>query len=178
MALVKVLNLSPRKGHGLEFSDYRLYTPGDDFRHIDWNVYGRADKLYIRQFREEQDLSICFLLDLSPSMFHNFLLQRNRTKFEIAKLLTLAIGHIGLTSGDKICLAPLGAARSPFFNSPNSLAAIDNFLDKLEETKDVDLTKSVLQTSSSLRKPRGMLFYLRFSFSCRTSSSSDSNPKS
>ena len=61
-------HLSLRRGHGLEFADYRLYTSGDDFRHIDWGIYGRTDRLYVKQFREEQDLNVFFLIDASQSM--------------------------------------------------------------------------------------------------------------
>jgi len=51
-------HISKRRGHGLEFSDYRTYVPGDDFRHIDWGVYGRTDRLYVKEFREEQELQV------------------------------------------------------------------------------------------------------------------------
>jgi len=61
-------HLSPRKGQGLEFSEFRPYTPGDDYRYIDWGVYGRTDRVFIRQYREEQDLNVMVMLDASASM--------------------------------------------------------------------------------------------------------------
>ena len=55
-------------GSGIEFADHRDYTLGDDFRYIDWNIYGRMDKLLLRLFEEEEDLSIYLLLDSSISL--------------------------------------------------------------------------------------------------------------
>ena len=63
-------HVSLRRGAGLEFADYRRYTPGDDLRYIDWNLYGRTDRLYIKQFQEEEDLYTSLFLDGSASMAH------------------------------------------------------------------------------------------------------------
>ena len=57
-----------KAGSGIEFADHRDYAPGDDFRYIDWNVYGRLDKLLLRLFEEEEDLHIYILVDVSDSM--------------------------------------------------------------------------------------------------------------
>lgn len=57
-----------RTGSGVEFADHRNYTPGDDFRYIDWRAYGRFDRLLLRLFEEEEDLSIYFVVDNSWSM--------------------------------------------------------------------------------------------------------------
>ena len=57
-----------RRGMGLEFSDYRRYHAGDDFRYIDWNVYSRLDRLFLKIFTAEEDLTIHLLVDTSQSM--------------------------------------------------------------------------------------------------------------
>ena len=57
--------LTPKRGRGIEFADHRPYTPGDDFRHIDWNAYRRLNRLLLRLFDEEQDLPIYLMLDVS-----------------------------------------------------------------------------------------------------------------
>ena len=59
---------SKRRGQSVEFADYRPYTVGDDLRRIDWNLYGRLDKLFLRLFLEEEDLSVTLVLDHSASM--------------------------------------------------------------------------------------------------------------
>ena len=66
--LGKGSHLSPRRGSSLEFSDFRHYALGDDFRYIDWGLYGRTDKLYIKLFKEEEDLLTYIFLDASASM--------------------------------------------------------------------------------------------------------------
>src|SRR5205814_3976326 len=59
---------SKRKGQSVEFADYRNYVVGDDLRHLDWNLFGRLDRLFIRLFMEEEDLHFYLLLDNSLSM--------------------------------------------------------------------------------------------------------------
>src|SRR5258708_21434906 len=59
---------SRQVGSSLEFADYRNYTLGDDLRSIDWNIYGRLDRLFVKLFEQEQDLHISFLLDATPSI--------------------------------------------------------------------------------------------------------------
>ena len=59
---------SKRKGSSVEFADYRDYVQGDDLRHIDWNIYGRLDALYLKLFQEQEDLTVHLLVDASQSM--------------------------------------------------------------------------------------------------------------
>lgn len=94
---------SLRRGHGLEFDDYRLYTPGDDYRYIDWGVYGRTDRLYLRQFREEQDLNVSILIDSSKSMFD---------KLELSKAIALSLGYVTLSNGDNLRYSYLGSTNT------------------------------------------------------------------
>ena len=62
------LHKSPFHGFSVEFAEHRLYNPGDPLRHIDWRVYGRTDKLFIKRFEEETNLRCCIVIDTSPSM--------------------------------------------------------------------------------------------------------------
>ena len=59
---------SPRRGTSAEFADHRSYTEGDDFRHVDWHLFGRLEELFIKRYREEENLHLTVLLDVSPSM--------------------------------------------------------------------------------------------------------------
>ena len=67
---VSGLHKSPRKGYSVEFAEHREYVPGDDIRHIDWKVYGRSDRYYIKQYEEETNLNSYILLDASESMLY------------------------------------------------------------------------------------------------------------
>lgn len=112
-------HISLRRGHGLEFADFRPYTPGDDFRHIDWGVYGRTDRLFVRQFREEQDLNIIILLDTSASMIH----PPETKKFTLARDIALALGYIAMTDGDTVIFSLLGQENTRKFVGPRAVTA-------------------------------------------------------
>ena len=92
---------SPRSGMSLEFADYRPYTPGDDFRYVDWNVYGRLDRILVKRFTRESDLPIYILLDLSSSMRLG-----TPNKAAYAARLAAALAYLGLRSLDRVGLYP------------------------------------------------------------------------
>lgn len=148
-------HISRRRGHGLEFSDYRHYAPGDDFRHIDWNVYGRTDRLYVREFREEQDLNVMFLVDTSSSMAH----PEGERKFELVRQLVLSLGFVALSDGDTVTIAALGQKMSPKFIGARSLVRMWNFLEGLRPTGKIVLEREVRAALSMFRIP-GKCFFL------------------
>lgn len=86
-----------RRGMSLEFSDYRRYQAGDDFRYVDWNVYSRLDQLFLKVFTAEEDLTLHILLDTSQSMQLG-----SPTKIDYAKKVAAALGYIGLTNLDRV----------------------------------------------------------------------------
>jgi uncharacterized protein (DUF58 family) len=88
-----------RRGRGLEFSDFRRYRPGDDFRHIDWNIYSRLDRLFLKLYASEEDMTLHLLLDTSASM--NF---GEPLKFDYARRLSAALAYIGLNNMDRVSL--------------------------------------------------------------------------
>ena len=88
---------SKRKGQSVEFADFRPYVAGDDLRHIDWNLYARLDRLFLKMFLEEEDLRFHALIDNSESM--NF---GTPSKLQFAKQLAAALGFIGLVRTDQV----------------------------------------------------------------------------
>jgi uncharacterized protein (DUF58 family) len=88
---------SLRVGSGLEFVDHREYTDADDYRHLDWNLFARQDRLMIKRFEEEQDLNVYLLLDGSSSMGVG-----SPTKFDYARRVVAAIAYIGLADLDRV----------------------------------------------------------------------------
>ena len=110
--LGKGAHLSPRRGSSLEFSDFRHYALGDDFRFIDWGLYGRTDKLYIKLFKEEEDLLTYIFLDASASMG----LPEADRKFPMAVATALAFAYVALAQGDRVMVRVLagdGKASTP-----------------------------------------------------------------
>jgi len=97
-----------RVGSGIEFADHRDYAPGDDFRYIDWNIYGRMKKLLLRLFEEEEDLTVYLLLDASKSMTVG-----TPPKFDYARRVVAALAYIGLANLDRVNIIPFADALKP-----------------------------------------------------------------
>ena len=95
---------SKRRGSSVEFADHRNYSVGDDLRHIDWNVYGRLDKLFLKLFLEEEDLHVYTLLDTSLSMDFG-----DPTKLHYGKQVAAALAFIGLVNHDRVVLDTFSA---------------------------------------------------------------------
>jgi uncharacterized protein (DUF58 family) len=98
---------SVKRGQSVEFADYRDYTLGDDLRQLDWNVYARLEKLFVKLFVEEEDVTITLLLDASASMATG-----RPEKLLFAKRAAAALGYIGLASEDRIAVSALGGRAS------------------------------------------------------------------
>jgi uncharacterized protein (DUF58 family) len=103
---------SVRRGHSLEFSDYRKYQSGDDLRYVDWNVYLRLERLWLKLFAAEEEMNIYLLIDASRSMAEG-----NPPKIEHAKRIAAALGYIGLKNLDKVG----GASFAEDLNAPLTL---------------------------------------------------------
>ena len=95
---------STRRGVGLEFADYRDYTPGDDPRRVDWNLYARLDRPYVRLYEEEEDLSVVVLLDGSASMAWG---EGDAARWPAVQRLAAALGAVALLDGDALSGAAL-----------------------------------------------------------------------
>src|SRR5262249_16306029 len=93
---------SPRKGQSVEFSDYRPYGIGDDLRYVDWNIFGRLDRLHVKLFVDEEDLCLHLLVDASRSMGFG-----QPQKLEYAARLAAALGFVGLVNHERVGLGIL-----------------------------------------------------------------------
>jgi len=95
------INKSTVKGQGLEFSQYRSYQPGDDLRSLDWKMFARSDRYYIRESEVETNIAVRFLVDASASMNHQ---DGNFTKIEYARYLVACLAYLANLQGDAIGL--------------------------------------------------------------------------
>ena len=98
---------SVKRGQSVEFADYRDYTLGDDLRQLDWNVFARLEKLFVKLFVEEEDVTITLLIDASASMASG-----KPEKLLFAKRAAAALGYIGLASEDRVAISALGGRTS------------------------------------------------------------------
>ncbi|MCA9217819.1 MAG: DUF58 domain-containing protein [Planctomycetales bacterium] len=132
---------SKRKGQSVEFSDYRNYVAGDDLRFIDWNLYARLDKLFLKMFMEEEDLHFYALVDTSTSMEFG-----DPTKLQYAKQLAAALGFIGLCRSDRVKIEPLGQplhSRSPSLRGRQSMWRMLEHIDSFESGQNVSLDEGI-----------------------------------
>ena len=92
---------SRARGQSVEFADYRSYVPGDDFRHLDWNLYGRLERLFLKLYEEERELPVHIFLDASESMTFG-----QPPKFDFARQVAAAIGYVALCGFDRVSTVP------------------------------------------------------------------------
>ena len=114
-------------GGGIEFADHRDYTPGDDFRYLDWNLYARHDELLLKRFQEEEDLHLYILLDCSPSMGFG-----EPAKFDLARRLTAALAYIALADLDRVAIVAFADRILSDFPLTRGKARILNLMQFLE----------------------------------------------
>jgi len=97
---------SRARGQSVEFADHRSYVPGDDFRHLDWNLFGRLDKLFLKLYEEERELPVRIFLDASESMTFG-----EPRKFDFARQVAAAIGYVALCGFDRVSVIPFPNAQ-------------------------------------------------------------------
>jgi uncharacterized protein (DUF58 family) len=143
--------LARKRGRGLEFADYRQYTPGDDFRHIDWKVYRRLGRLLLRLFDEEQDLPIYLFVDNSRSM-------SEAAKFDQARRIAAGLCYIGLAHLDRVSILPfrgsLGDETVPG-RGKGRIFKVFELLERMQSGGETDLRESFKQFASRSRQ-RGL----------------------
>src|SRR6267378_1771930 len=141
MGRMKGERRSKRKGQSVEFADYRNYVVGDDLRFLDWNLYARLDKLFLRLFMEEEDLHFYVLIDNSLSMDFG-----NPTKLHYAKQVAAALGFIGLVNLDRVVVQAFNdriVQSLPPVRGRRSMWRLMEFLQGIEAAGPSDLTRSL-----------------------------------
>ena len=121
---------SKRRGTSVEFADHRNYSVGDDLRHIDWNVYARLDKLFLKLFLEEEDLHVYTLLDTSLSMDFG-----DPTKLHYGKQVAAALAFIGLVNHDRVVLDTYSAGLGgglPSVRGRSQMYRVVQYLEQLQ----------------------------------------------
>jgi len=122
-------NQSPRPGVGLEFNQYRSYQPGDDLRLVDWKMYARSDRYYVREADIETSITVRFILDASASMAHE---DRGLMKFDYARFLVAALGYLAHTQGEAVGLEIINDAAVTQLPPKRDQQQLHRFLHELE----------------------------------------------
>jgi uncharacterized protein (DUF58 family) len=132
---------SRRKGQSVEFADFRNYVHGDDLRFIDWNLYARLDKLFLKLFLEEEDLHFYCLIDSTESMRFG-----DPSKLLYAKQLAAALGFVGLCRADRVRIETLSTTLrnpGPVLRGRRSLWRMLEYLEKVEAAEETSLATGV-----------------------------------
>ncbi len=151
---IKAERRSTRRGVSVEFADYRNYTPGDDFRYIDWNAFARLDELLLKLYEEREDLHIYFLVDVSQSMTYGEL-----PKLIYAKRVAAALAYIGLSNLDRIGITAFNTTdmhRLPTERGKGKIFTVLNFLDQINGTGETDM-EHAFRNFVHMTKRRGLV---------------------
>ncbi len=142
-----------RRGSSVEFADYAAYCPGDDIRAIDWNLYARLDRLFIKTYKEEITLAVELIVDATASMG-----LPSPQKFERANQLAVSLGYIGLTDGHRARLSWMAPGRllaSPWFHQRGDLFRMEAFTHRPVLGGQTALAEWMRRTALALRMHGG-----------------------
>ncbi len=143
---------SIRRGASPEFADYKPYTPGDDFRRVDWNIYARMGEMFVRLSEVSIDLTVHLLLDSSESMDFG-----TPNKFVYAKQAAAAFGYLSLAGFDRVAVAPFAAQPGRMFGPTQGrsrAAGLFQYLQALQTTPgETDLARTLQQYVNTSRRP-------------------------
>ena len=142
-------HVSIRKGHGIEFSDFRKYELGDNPRHIDWGVYARSDRLFVKRFQEEEDLSVLIIIDGSGSMIAN----PSDRKWDRARDLSLSLAYMALIEQDTVIFSVPGLLDPGTYTGAKSLHVLGSRLLKTTPGGNPNLAREIQRCAARIRFP-------------------------
>ncbi len=154
---------SKQLGSSLEFADYRNYSAGDDLRNVDWNIYGRLDRLVVKLFEQEQDLNIYFLIDGSDSMRWLPPAGSSISKFDTARRIAASLAYIGLANLDRVNVHWFGATLGADLGLARGKSQFNKVLEFLRQPPDLPGTTNLntsFQGFANRMKRRGLVFIL------------------
>jgi uncharacterized protein (DUF58 family) len=146
--------LTRKRGQSVEFADYRPYVHGDDLRMIDWNIFGRLEKLFLKLFFEEEDLHVHIIIDASASMGFG-----KPSKLFYAKKVAAALGYIALANYDRVVVATASGGRInalPALRGKRNVVRMLDFLVKTAPAGDTALS-SALKTFAVAHRSKGIV---------------------
>ena len=150
---------SPKRGQSVEFTDFRQYSLGDDFRRIDWNAYARLEKFFIKLFVEEEDITVHLLIDTSRSMNWGA-----PNKLQYAVQAAAALGYISLVGLDRTTATAVGQANpslkqfSPH-RGKNQAHKFFSFLQSIQPATSISLKNELLAYRSSSKQPGPLILF-------------------
>ncbi len=157
--LLSGLHQSPYRGYSVEFAEHREYAPGDEIRRIDWKVYGKFDRYFVKEYEEETNLRAYLLLDASASMDYG---SQGITKFDYACYLAVSLAYLMLRQGDSVGLVTFGAQVQRYIPPRAGLKHMQALTSHLEATQphgETHLDQVLREVAGKLTK-RGMIIVI------------------
>ncbi|HEY3899931.1 MAG TPA: DUF58 domain-containing protein [Chthoniobacter sp.] len=151
---------SPYRGSAAEFADYKEYTPGDEIARLDWRVYGRTRRLYLRQFEEETDMTVYLMLDTSGSM--RYAGDKRQSKFFLAAKIAAALAYLMMSQNDKAALALFAQKVTSYLAPGGTRRHLHRMVTELERVRPALSTgiAGAVQECTALFKKRGRIVIL------------------
>ncbi|MBM4076080.1 MAG: DUF58 domain-containing protein [Planctomycetes bacterium] len=158
---VSGLHKSPYHGFSVEFAEHREYVPGDDLRYVDWKVYGKSDRIYLKQYDEETNFTCHILLDTSESMAYRSD-SSSLSKLDYAKLLAASIAYIIVHQQDSVGLATFSDSVGTILRPGSTASHLSQFCEVLEKNSPMRDTAigPVLHDLAERIKRRGLVILL------------------
>jgi len=154
------LHRSPHKGFSVEFKQHRQYVHGDEIRHLDWRVFGRTDRFYIREFDEETNLRATIVLDASGSM--NYRGQKGVLKFDYARKLAASLAYLLMSQQDAVGLVTFDSKVRDIIPCRTKISHLHIMLEAIVKTtpgKDTSLAP-VIESLAQRLKRRGLVILI------------------
>ena len=151
---------SPYRGSAAEFADYKEYVPGDDLAHLDWRVYGRTRRLYLRQFEEETDMIVYLMVDTSGSM--RYAGEKRASKFIVAAKIAAALAYLMMAQSDKAALVLFAQKVTQFLAPGGTRRHLHQLVTELERVRPARTTgiAEAVRECNALFKKRGRIVIL------------------
>lgn len=145
---------SKKRGTSIEFADYRNYTQGDDLRRLDWNIYARTERPYIKLLEDEEDLAVHLIIDVSASMDYPEDPEHNKLMY--AQRLIAALAYVSLTSNDRTTITAVSSSGQRFFGPARGRAQgvpMMNFVADLQAKGITDLNPVLKDYALRSKRP-------------------------
>jgi uncharacterized protein (DUF58 family) len=145
-------HMSPHRGSSVEFAEYRKYVPGDDLRRLDWRVYGRTDRFYVKEFEADTNLRMVLVIDTSGSMDFGSV---GTTKLQYARQLAATLGYLAIQQGDAVglaCVADNLLQNIPPKRSAAHLTALFDCIEKAVPRGETELAKVLHELAETVRQ--------------------------
>jgi uncharacterized protein (DUF58 family) len=143
---------SPHRGSSVEFAEYRNYVPGDDIRRLDWRVFGRTDRFYLKEFEADTNLRCYFILDCSASMGFS---GQSGSKLDLARRMIATLAYLVAQQGDAaglLCVGEKTVVDIPPRRNPAHLQLLFQTLEKTEARGETNLFKALHDLAEKVRR--------------------------